>query len=118
MYFTSPLVRSLLLTNSFSRMRLISCGIKMFAKQDSANHKDSGLYPCKWRILSEGLDVLRPYMGAKRIIQAKLSTLKALMMTLNTVYGGFEDKEFVARLDGMESGSCVVEVEATGEGVM
>lgn len=95
-------------------MRLISCGVKLFTRQESG--KD-GLYRCKWRVMSEGLEVLRPFMGEKRIVRAGMETLKTLMGTMNVTFTDLADKAFVARLEEMEAGSCVLEVEARGEGV-
>lgn len=114
-YFTSSLVRSLLLSNTYSRMRLISCGVKVFTRQD-ATSKDP-IYRCKWRVVSEGLEVMRPFMGPKRIIQASIDTLKLLMGTLNILIADVHEVAFVQRLNEMESGSCVLEVTASGEGV-
>lgn len=111
-YFTSELVRSLLLANSYSRMRLISCGVKIFTRQDSGK---TDTYKCKWRIVSEGLEILRPYMGKKRIIQGNLETLKILMGELNVPFASLKEEQFLARLGEMEPGSCVLEVRAEGD---
>lgn len=114
-YFTSALVRSLLLSNTYSRMRLISCGVKVFSRQESST-KDP-IYRCKWRVLSEGLEILRPFMGPRRIIQGSIGTLKLLMGTLNILMADLDEVAFLDRLNEMESGSCVLEVTANGEGV-
>ena len=53
-YFTSPLVRSLLTSNSYNRMRLISCGVKIFMRQD-ATRDVAGVVerigPQRWRLV-------------------------------------------------------------------
>lgn len=124
-YFTSPLVRALLLSNSHARMRLISCGVKLFSRQDSG--KD-GTYRCKWRVISEGLEVLRPFMGPRRIIKANVAVLRVLMTELNVPFVNLEGlhtaeeegeggEAFLERLKAMEPGSCVLEVVAKGDGV-
>ena len=95
-------------------MRLISCGVKVFTRQDSG--KD-GTYRCKWRVVSEGLEVIRPFMGPKRIVQGTKETLRTLMGELNVPFGEFKGTEFLTRLEGMEPGSCVLEITTTGEGV-
>lgn len=110
-YFTSPIVRTLLLSNSYKRMRLTSCGVKVFSRQDSS--KD-GQFRCKWRIMSEGLEIMRPFMGERRIIKCGMETLKQLMGTLNVAIADVEDKAFVERIGEMETGSCVLEVKASG----
>lgn len=114
MYFTSTLARTLLHANSYTRMRLISCGVKLFTRQDSS--KD-GTYRCKWRVNSEGLDVLRPFMGTKRIATANVETLRALMQSMTINFADLKEEQFKSRMEEMEPGSCVIVVEAKGEGV-
>ena len=89
-------------------MRLISCGVKVFSRQDSG--KD-GTYRCRWRVVSEGLEVLRPFMGPKRIVQASQETLKMLMMDMNIPFATLKEQAFKDRLMEMETGSCVLEVD-------
>lgn len=113
-YFTSNLARSLLLANTYSRMRLISCGVKLFTRQDSS--KD-GTYRCKWRVNSEGLEVLRPFLGPRRIVKANVKTLRTLMTNVTTPIAELEEAEFKTRIEEMEPGSCMIQVEARGEGV-
>lgn len=113
-YFTTALSRTLLDANSYTRMRLISCGIKLFTRQDSS--KD-GTYRCKWRVNSEGLDVLRPFMGQKRLATANVKTLRTLMSSLTVPLVDLEEGEFRSQMEAMEPGSCVLIVEAKGEGV-
>jgi multisite-specific tRNA:(cytosine-C5)-methyltransferase len=95
-------------------MRLISCGVKTFTRQDSS--KD-GTYRCKWRIMSEGLEVLRPFMGPKRIVHASVETLQALMSSMTVPILELKEEQFKARIEEMEPGSCVLEVVAKGDGV-
>lgn len=114
-YFTSPLVRSLLTSNSYNRMRLISCGVKIFMRQDATR---DGTYKCKWRVMSEGLEVLRPFMGQKRILHATEATLRRLMESLNIKFDELADDPVLqTKLMGLDPGSCVLQVEATGDHV-
>ncbi|SCV69372.1 BQ2448_2392 [Microbotryum intermedium] len=114
-YFTSSSTRSLLLSNSFTRMRLISCGVKIFTRQDSTRN---GTYTCKWRVNSEGLEVLRPYMGRKRIVVASVGMLKRLMRSLTVAFEELDEVAFKERVAEMDPGSCVLEVDAKGEGLL
>ncbi|SDA06911.1 BZ3501_MvSof-1269-A2-R1_Chr4-2g06957 [Microbotryum saponariae] len=114
-YFTSSSTRALLLSNSFTRMRLISCGVKIFTRQDSTR---DGTYACKWRVNSEGLEVLRPYMGTKRIVTASVGTLRRLMSSLTVGFEELDEVVFKERIAEMEPGSCVLEVDAKGEGLL
>ncbi|KAL8280323.1 hypothetical protein RQP46_007240 [Phenoliferia psychrophenolica] len=114
-YFTSPIVRSLLLSNSYKRMRLTSCGVKVFVRQESS--KDSQ-FRCKWRVMNEGLDILRPFMGPKRIVSCTVETLKLCMSKLNVAIEEIkDDEEFLKRIEEMETGSCVLELKAVGKDI-
>ncbi|KDE06502.1 hypothetical protein MVLG_03154 [Microbotryum lychnidis-dioicae p1A1 Lamole] len=114
-YFTSSSTRALLLSNSFTRMRLISCGVKIFTRQDSTR---DGTYACKWRVNSEGLEVLRPHMGTKRIVTASVETLRRLMSSLTVGFEELDEVAFKERIAEMEPGSCVLQVDAKGEGLL
>lgn len=46
--------------NSSARLRIITAGVKIFIRQDSQNRTD---IPCKWRIPSDGLSAVVPYVG-------------------------------------------------------
>ncbi|KAM0749571.1 S-adenosyl-L-methionine-dependent methyltransferase [Meredithblackwellia eburnea MCA 4105] len=113
-YFTSPIVRELLLSNSYKRMRLTSCGVKLFARQDASR---DGVFRCKWRVLAEGLELIRPFMGPKRVIRCKPDTLRVFMEALSTSIENIKDEEFVKRINEMEPGSCVLEVAVAGSDV-
>jgi hypothetical protein len=56
-------------------------------------------------------------MGPRRIIQGSIGTLRLLMGTLNILMADLDEVAFLDRLNEMESGSCVLEVTANGEGV-
>ncbi|KAK4700923.1 multisite-specific tRNA:(cytosine-C5)-methyltransferase, partial [Phenoliferia sp. Uapishka_3] len=113
-YFTSPIVRQLLLSNSYKRMRLTSCGVKIFVRQESS--KD-GTFRCKWRVMNEGLDILRPFMGPKRILTCTLETLKVLIQNLNVAIADIKDEAFQTRIAEMEPGSCVLELATVGKDI-
>lgn len=72
------------------------------------------MYTCKWRLMSEGLEVLRPFMGPKRIVKASCETLKFLMADMNVLFSQLVEVEFKEALEKLLPGSCVLEVEAEG----
>jgi multisite-specific tRNA:(cytosine-C5)-methyltransferase len=107
-YLTSDLTRSLLLSNAYTRMRLISCGVKLFTRQD--NSKD-GTYRCKWRLNSEGLAVVKPYLSERRIVKAGNDTLRQVMENVSTKFEDIKDEEVRKRMTEMEPGSAILKIE-------
>ena len=72
-YYVSPSIKPILELNE-SRLKFIHAGIKMFAQQ-----KNDG--DCKWRVQSEGLEIIYPYVGHNRVVAAtSKETLKSLCL--------------------------------------
>ncbi|GAA5824790.1 hypothetical protein JCM11251_005342 [Rhodosporidiobolus azoricus] len=107
-YLTSSLTRSLLLSNAYTRMRLISCGVRLFTRQD--NSKD-GLYRCKWRINSEGLQVILPYLGEKRVVKAGDETLRQVMENVSVKFEDLKEHGVKEKMMAMEPGSAILKIE-------
>lgn len=109
-YLTSHLTRGLLLSNAYTRMRLISCGVKLFTRQESSKEQAS-IYRCKWRLNSEGLEVVKPFLGAKRIVTVNEATLRQCMEEVSVKFEDLKEEGLEARLRAMEPGSAVLRVE-------
>lgn len=108
-YVTSPTVKSVIDNNSYTKMRLVSCGVKLFARQDSS--KD-GTYACKWRILQDGMNVISNYMGPRRKTTASLKTLRKLVETQYPGTDKFEDDvEFSEAVKALDNGSFICEFQ-------
>lgn len=105
-YLTSPLTRKLLLSNAYTRMRLISCGVKLFTRQDSNN-----LYACKWRLNAEGLEVVRPYLSDKRVVKVGPETLRQLMGDVSVKFEDLKEEGLADRLRALEPGSAILQVQ-------
>jgi multisite-specific tRNA:(cytosine-C5)-methyltransferase len=56
-------------------------------------------------------------MGQKRLATANVKTLRTLMSSLTVPLVDLEEGEFRSQMEAMEPGSCVLIVEAKGEGV-
>lgn len=108
MYLSSPVIKSLISSNSHSRMRVISCGVKVFSKQDNGKNDDT--YPCKWRIMTEGLEIIRPFMGGRRLVKCNMVTLRTLIAGANIKFEEFVEEQFLQRLKELENGSCILEI--------
>ena len=63
-------------SNDYSRLRVISAGVKAFMRQDSQN-RDS--YACKWRIPNEGLSALVPHLGDGVVKDFGIDELRVLV---------------------------------------
>lgn len=111
-YLTAPLVRLILEHNAWQRIRLISCGVKLFARQDNRAHADETL-PCKWRVVSDGTAFFRPFIGPPRLFRCSLATLKHLMHTseLNPRFDSLEEDGFRTAMQTAPLGSCIVDVQ-------
>nr|AIC33808.1 Sun [Puccinia cf. psidii AE-2014] len=122
-YLTSSAVREVIENNTHSRLRLICCGLKIFGRQDCPAAKEKNgdkqlrTQSHKWRIISDGVEYFRPFMGSKRLVTCDIEVLRQLM-TVDEEYPLFEDLKdvnFRAQVEKLEAGSCVAEV--VGEGV-
>ncbi|TFY62786.1 hypothetical protein EVG20_g6571 [Dentipellis fragilis] len=89
LYLTNDLVHAVLDANDFKKMRLMTAGTKIFTKQDSgfgrANKNaaaakegeekvEKEAVESQWRLLSEGLPVVLPYVEPASIIEAELAS--------------------------------------------
>lgn len=62
--------------NDYTRLRIISAGVKALTRQDSQARTDIG---CKWRIPSEGVLELIPHIGAGVVKEVGIRELKVLL---------------------------------------
>jgi len=117
-YLTSSVAREVIENNSHVRLRLICCGVKIFCRQDpsASTAKDvKATDPekfCKWRIVSDGIDFFRPFMGSKRVIQCHINVLKQLMRhdQQYPLITDLEDEAFREQVRQLDIGSCVAEI--------
>ncbi|WAQ87570.1 hypothetical protein PtA15_8A474 [Puccinia triticina] len=117
-YLTSSVVREVIENNSHIRLRLICCGVKIFCRQDpsASTVKDMKAADpekfCKWRIVSDGVDFFRPFMGSKRVIQCHINVLKQLMRhdQQYPLITDLEDETFRNQVQQLDIGSCIAEI--------
>lgn len=89
-YLTNDIVKDIVLHNDYTRMRLMTCGTKVINKQEGAASKREGA-EMQFRILSEGLPVVLPYIASNSIISADLPALRVMLETYYPVCANFED---------------------------
>ncbi|KAL9229579.1 hypothetical protein vseg_005030 [Gypsophila vaccaria] len=105
-YYISKSVKDVLELNLLAgqQLKIASVGLKMFERQTS---KDGNASACRYRISSEGLPVLLPYI-TKQIIAASLVDFKHLLQYKSIKFNDFVDAELREKATKLELGSCVV----------
>lgn len=62
-YYTSALARDILTSNEGQGIKFVHCGVRLFVKQDAQREN-----VCRWRIQSEGLGLIEPWLGSERSV--------------------------------------------------
>ncbi|KAH7520515.1 uncharacterized protein LOC107425311 [Ziziphus jujuba] len=105
-YYISKSVKNVLELN-FSvgqQLKITSIGLKMFERQTS---REGSTAPCCFRISSEGLPLILPYI-TKQILYASLIDFKHLLQYKSIKYSDFVDAEFGKKASDLMPGCCVV----------
>ncbi len=109
-YYTSTLARNILVENEGKGMKFVHCGIKMFVKQDVQK-----VGVCKWRIQTDGLPLLNPWVGEGRVVKLwSRNTLRKLLVDMFpkvTGDGWMNLGEIGERIRDIEMGCCILKVE-------
>ncbi|KAG7288045.1 hypothetical protein NEMBOFW57_007565 [Staphylotrichum longicolle] len=109
-YYTSALVRDILVLNEGRGVKFVHGGVKMYVKQDAPSAD-----VCRWRIQSEGMPILHGYVGPERVVVlTKKSTLKHLLVEMFPKIAGDDWKrmdEIGERVRDLALGCCVLRVE-------
>ncbi|KAM7216030.1 S-adenosyl-L-methionine-dependent methyltransferase [Rhypophila decipiens] len=112
-YYTSQLVRDILVLNEGRGVKFVHGGVKMFVKQDAPSAE-----VCRWRIQSEGMPILHGYVGEERVVVLKSKdTLKVLLIEMFPKISGDEWQklnEIGERVRDLALGCCVLRVEPEG----
>ena len=77
-YYAAPAARAVLTANAGSGVKFVQSGVRMFVRQDVPRPE-----VCGWRIQSEGLPLLAPWVGARRVLRlADRGVLRALLVEM------------------------------------
>jgi hypothetical protein len=85
LYLTNDLVRAVLSANDYKRIRIMTAGTKIFMRQESGfgrrelGGEDSTERVPRFRLLSEGLPVVLPYIKPDTIIDTDIPALHRLL---------------------------------------
>ncbi|KAI0305143.1 S-adenosyl-L-methionine-dependent methyltransferase [Multifurca ochricompacta] len=114
LYLTNDLVRAIVSANEYKRIRLMTAGTKIFTRQEGGSGRggeDSTEKASRFRLLSEGLPVVLPYIKPESIVDANLSELRRLLETYYPLLSAFGE-EFRYDIGSKLVGSHVVRFKA------
>ncbi|KAF9609560.1 hypothetical protein IFM89_016996 [Coptis chinensis] len=105
-YYISKSVQDVLKLNIRvgERLKITSVGLKIFERQTS---KEGTSSPCGYRISSEGLPLLLPYI-TKQILCASLADFKHLLQYRSIKFADFVDTKFGEKASELTLGCCVI----------
>ncbi|KAK3211261.1 hypothetical protein Dsin_015967 [Dipteronia sinensis] len=105
-YYVSKSVKDALELNFQvgQQLKITSVGLKMFERQTS---REGNTAPCSFRISSEGLPVILPYV-TKQILYASPVDFKHLLQYKAIKFADFVDPEFGEKASKLMMGCCVI----------
>lgn len=112
-YYISKSVKDILELNFLvgQPLKITSIGLKMFERQTS---KEGTSTPCSFRISSEGLPVLLPYI-TKQMLCASLVDFKHLLQYKSVKFADLVDAEFGEKVSQLMLGCCVLVLRKDGQ---
>ncbi|KAK8968973.1 hypothetical protein KSP40_PGU012330 [Platanthera guangdongensis] len=104
-YYISESVRDILELNFKvgQKLKITSLGLKVFERQASKDNSGT----CTFRLSSEGLPLLLPYIG-KQILSASLEDFRHLLQYRTIKFPDFVDADFRENASTLISGCCVI----------
>ncbi|KAH7031225.1 S-adenosyl-L-methionine-dependent methyltransferase [Microdochium trichocladiopsis] len=112
-YYTSALLRDILVENEGRGVKFVHGGVKMFMKQDAPSAE-----VCRWRIQSEGMPIISGYVGAERVVT--LTSKETFRTLLKEMFPKFINEdwrklgEIGERAKEIGMGCCILKVEPDG----
>ncbi|CAK9320573.1 unnamed protein product [Citrullus colocynthis] len=105
-YYISKSVKDVLELNLAvgQQLKITSIGLKMFERQSS---REGSSAPCSFRISSEGLPVILPYI-TKQILTISPVDFKHLLQYKSIKYADFVDAAFGEKASNLMLGCCVI----------
>ncbi|BEJ02785.1 hypothetical protein CcaverHIS631_0705800 [Cutaneotrichosporon cavernicola] len=107
-YIASDLVKAIVENNDYTRLRMISAGIKAFIRQDSQARMD---IPCKWRVSGDGIDEVLQYVPDDRVVQATVAELYTFLENMYPPIDTFTPP-FKTHLEAAQLGNMLVRFAA------
>ncbi|KAM0431857.1 hypothetical protein ACHAPT_005109 [Fusarium lateritium] len=112
-YYTSALLRDILIENEGRGIKFIHGGVRMYMKQDAPSAE-----VCRWRIQAEGMPILQGYVGEPRVVHLhnKETFRKLLIEMFPRINDGRYERfdEIGERVRDIGMGCAVLRVEPDG----
>lgn len=112
-YYTSALLRDILVENEGRGIKFIHGGVRMYMKQDAPSAE-----VCRWRIQAEGMPILQGYVGEPRVVHLhnKETFRKLLIEMFPRINDGKYERfdEIGERVRDIGMGCAVLRVEPDG----
>nr|XP_019005307.1 multisite-specific tRNA:(cytosine-C5)-methyltransferase [Kwoniella mangroviensis CBS 8507]OCF68768.1 multisite-specific tRNA:(cytosine-C5)-methyltransferase [Kwoniella mangroviensis CBS 8507] len=108
-YMTNDIVKEIIQNNDYTRLRIVSAGVKCFARQDSSQRTE---IRCKWRTPMDGILEVLPHVGEGVVISATLVELRVLLEDHYPPLDNFADGPWKSTLLQRDMGCEVVRFEA------
>lgn len=104
-YYVSSSVHDAIKLNlcTGQHLKITSVGLKMFERQTAKE----GVSLCSYRISSEGLPLLLPYLR-KQVIYASKEDFELLLSSRTVSFAAFQDPEFRTEASNLVPGCCVL----------
>jgi len=100
LYLTNDLVRAVLSANDYKRIRIMTAGTKIFTRQEGGfgkrdavaidEERDAVRIP-RFRLLSEGLPAVLPYIKPESIFDTDIPTLRRLLEAYYPLLSAFDE---------------------------
>lgn len=105
MYLTNDLVRKIIESNDYMKLRLVTAGTKIFGRQEGKTAGSS------FRVLGDGIPVVMPYIADEHIVAADVEVLRVLMEGYYPLLSAFNE-EFRKTLETKSPGNHIVRFPA------
>ncbi|TDL24663.1 cytosine-5--methyltransferase [Rickenella mellea] len=114
LYLVNDVVKAIMQSTDYTRIRLVSAGVKIFGKVE--NSKDTRNLPERQiRVLSEGMAAVLPYVNHDTLIAADIGVLRTLLGTYHPLCTSFEEP-FRTTMTNKSIGSHISRFKAGTQG--
>ncbi|KAJ3121048.1 tRNA (cytosine(34)-C(5))-methyltransferase [Nowakowskiella sp. JEL0407] len=108
-YFVSSGVKSVLLANNSYRLTVVNTGVKIFSRHD--NHTKE----CPFRLNTEGLSTIGPFLSEVRVLQVPMSDLLVILRMNNPLFSSLSEATEKWLINLGAPGSCMFKYVPTEE---
>ncbi|CAO1637495.1 unnamed protein product [Parajaminaea phylloscopi] len=89
------------------KLRVLNAGVRAFARQDS---NKAGEIDCRWRLISDGLGPVRPFLSEDVVLPAQLSDLAYVLSHFYPFFESLPEGDFKRKIESVKVGSYVMEI--------